>query len=794
MIVEQDENLKIEQTSDFKRKRFTITSTPDAFRILSKGIYSDPITAVIRELGTNANDGHMLRNNGVKAADGSWFVEPRPGRQHEPFDVNLPSRLNPIFSVRDYGSGLTEDAIFDIYTTYFESTKRDSNDFNGSLGLGSKTPFAIVSSFTVTSFVNGQKTIYSAIIGEDGCPDIVKLATSETEEDNGVCVALTVDPSDIYNFESRAVSVYKYFDTIPNVYRGGNVKEKLDIEKPIYTVETEHFGITTEYEYGSSKVFALQANVLYRVDIEPLRGKIDENLLRVLNSLNGVGSYSSTGKVILKFDNGSVNFTASREALEYTPTTIKSLTSKLRAILNSVEDEYNDILLAASKKSNIEALHDVIQLMTGYGSKINTNLLGIYASEQKNTNGGITLPTGVKFSANEIQHRVMQVHYECQYAKQDVITLTNNLLAPKNQIGFSSFASDGSKGTSNSISSTYGALQSVRTGYKQEVTIEVGAGKWAILVNDGKIAQYKIQEHIRTNIGKSVLMFHTDQAKLAKKFADVLGLGEVIKTSTVEIDDVERARALKGLRYLSAHGTSDLSIDPKNPKALNDYKYYIVAKGSAYNFEMLGGSYRYEDAQNIVRSIPEIVTSIPTGLKIVIIAASYKEKILEMYPHLKPLSDIIQDIKWDELDDKLKITLQRKILGVGRDYANGLGNAVSTLLNTSVPKALNEFLSKVSKVIDKSSSLITQLNSYNYRYVSYDDNIIKLVENKLKSDPKYVKIMSDTKELKETVESVREVIPSIELAQYSMTLSQIDLRQRYAEADWAAHTKQQGNV
>ncbi len=792
MIVEQDENLKIEQTSDFKRKRFTITSTPDAFRILSKGIYSDPITAVIRELGTNAVDGHVLRNNGIKAADGSWIVEPRPGRHLEPFDVHLPSRLNPTFSVRDYGSGLSEEDVFNIYTTYFESTKRQSNDFNGSLGLGSKTPFAIVSSFTVTSYVNGQKTIYSAIIGEDGCPDIVKLASSETDEDNGVCVSLTVDPADIYNFESRAVNVYKYFDTIPNVYRGGNVKDKLNIEKPVYTVETEHFGIMTEYEYNANKVFALQANVLYRVDIEPLRGKLDESLLRVLNSLNG--SYSG-GRTILKFDNGSVNFTASREALEYTPTTIKSITSKLRAILNSVEDEYKEVLKAASEKSNIEALYDVVQLMSGYGSKINSNLLGIYATEQKNMNNGITLPTGVTFSEKEIQHRVLQVHYECNYSKQEVVTLSNNLIAPKNQIGFSAFTADGSKGTLNTLSSTYGALQSTRGGYRQEVTIEVGAGKWAVLVNDGKIAQYKIQEHIRTNIKKSVLMFHTDQAKLAKKFADILGLSEVIKTSSVEIEDVERARALKGLRYLTPNGTGGLAIDPKDTKALDSYKYYIVAKGSAYNFEMLGSLYGYEDAQNIIRTLPEIVTNMDSRLRVIIVAASYQQKILEMYPHLKPLSAAIQDIKWDELDTKLQVTLQRKILGgMARPYADGLGNAVSTLIATSVPKALSDFLSKASAVISKSAGLITQLNSYNYRYVSYDNNIVKLVENKLKSDPKYVTIMADIKELKETVDTIHKVIPSIELAQHSMTMSQPDLRQRYAEADWAAYTKQQGNV
>lgn len=668
MIVEQDENLKIEQTSDFKRKKFTITSTPDAFRILSKGIYSDPITAVIRELGTNAVDGHMLRNNGIKAADGSWIVEPVPGRHLEPFDVNLPSRLNPIFSVRDYGSGLSESDVFDIYTTYFESTKRQSNDFNGSLGLGSKTPFAIVSSFTVTSFYCGTKTIYSAIIGEDGCPDIVKLASSPSDEDSGVLIALTVDPSDVYNFETRAIEVYKYFDTIPNVKRGADV---INVASPEYAFENEHFGIQRGYSYGANKVFALQANVLYRVDIEPLRGKIDDRLMSTLNSLSG--GYSNHGLVVLKFDNGSVNFTASREALEYTPRTIKSIANKLEAILNSVSNEYDEMLADVNQYGSIEALSHVSNLLTGYNSKINPDLLRIYATAQRNTNQGIRLTDGRFFSDNELNHKCLQVHYVCSYGKNDTVTLPNGVVSPRSQIGFSTFGSDGSKGAPNTISTTYGELKRKGSSYTQDVTVEVGQGRWSIIVNDGKIAQYKIQEHIRTTIKTSTIMFHVDQENLAKTFASVLGTGNIIKTSTLTLDDVERARALKGLRYLSSYGSSDIAVDPKDPKALDDFKYYVVAKGSAYNFEMLDGTYGYEDAQTIIRTLPEVIPSLAgTAFRAIIVAASYKDKILEIYPHLRPLSEVIQGVTWEKLDPKLQITLQRKILDTKRDFANGL--------------------------------------------------------------------------------------------------------------------------
>jgi HSP90 family molecular chaperone len=148
MIISHDDSLTIERSEQFKQNAFTIRPSREAFEILSGGLYQDRILAVIRELSTNAYDAHVAAElNGIK------------DRSKRPFDVTLPSKLNPIFKIRDYGTGLSESDIFNIYTTYFGSTKQDSNDFIGALGLGSKSPFSIVSSFLVISFFNNIKTV-----------------------------------------------------------------------------------------------------------------------------------------------------------------------------------------------------------------------------------------------------------------------------------------------------------------------------------------------------------------------------------------------------------------------------------------------------------------------------------------------------------------------------------------------------------------------------------------------------------------------------------------------------------
>lgn len=154
---------------------FTIKTTAKAFDILSSGLYTDNITAIIRELSCNAADAHKLADN-----------------EDTPFEVHLPSKLEPWFHVRDYGTGLSDeqirgelipvmhetedgDVVQDVdengelrftragglYTTYFDSTKTDSNDFIGALGLGSKSPFSYTNAFEVISRFEGKRRVYS---------------------------------------------------------------------------------------------------------------------------------------------------------------------------------------------------------------------------------------------------------------------------------------------------------------------------------------------------------------------------------------------------------------------------------------------------------------------------------------------------------------------------------------------------------------------------------------------------------------------------------------------------------
>ena len=170
---------------------FKIKESAKAFRILSSSLYSNKIRAIVRELTCNALDSHVEAGN------------------REPYVVHLPTYMEPTFSVQDFGVGLTHDRVMALYSTYFESTKTESNDFVGALGLGSKSPFSYTDNFVVIASKDGETNTYSAFINDAGVPSIVRLGTEQTGAPNGVTVQMAVQSIDFETFKRELYDVVR---------------------------------------------------------------------------------------------------------------------------------------------------------------------------------------------------------------------------------------------------------------------------------------------------------------------------------------------------------------------------------------------------------------------------------------------------------------------------------------------------------------------------------------------------------------------------------------------------------
>ncbi len=279
---------------------FRIRNSAKAFSILSSGLYANKIRAIIRELSCNAYDSHVAA-----------------GKSSVPFDVHLPNMLEPFFSIRDYGTGLTHEQVINIYTTYFESTKTGSNDFVGALGLGSKSPFSYTDNFTVTAIKNSVKGIYTAFINEVGVPSIALMTTEPSDEPNSVEVQFAVtDQCDFEKFNREAQAVFKYFKLRPNVSGNSNFNfidtlyEKTNIIPGIHQIGSR----------GTSSV-AVMGNIAYPIDIPNSDKSLTPALQRMLKC-----------HLEMHFAIGELDFQASREGLSYVPQTVNAIKAKLEEL------------------------------------------------------------------------------------------------------------------------------------------------------------------------------------------------------------------------------------------------------------------------------------------------------------------------------------------------------------------------------------------------------------------------------------------------------------------------------
>ena len=341
---------RVSTSENLESSEFTIKASPKAFKILSSGLYSDKIKAIIRELSTNAYDAHIVA-----------------GHTNQ-FDVHLPTPDEPNFYIRDYGPGIAKDDITSIYTKYFESNKTDSNDLVGCLGLGSKSPFAYTNDFIVTSIHDGVKCTYSAFIGQNGYPSIAKMGEENTTEPSGLKVEFLVKVVDMTNFYMKAGEVYKYFNIAPKF-----IGRQLKIEKHAKD-KTLPSGPDWYFCEESTTALAVMGNVAYPIKLSDA-------------TLSPAQQQLLSSNLCINFKIGDVDIEASREGLSYDNRTILNIKIKLQSIIDFLNKEVSKQISNAKCAwdasvlyyETLSRLNKVVKLdnVQYQGKPINTNSIRI---------------------------------------------------------------------------------------------------------------------------------------------------------------------------------------------------------------------------------------------------------------------------------------------------------------------------------------------------------------------------------------------------------------------------------
>jgi len=337
-------NKPVESTSTPTEIKLSENASSMIFQLFSKSIYSNPIGSVVREITSNCFDSHIeakvdtpvLIRKSVEQDTGAIIV-----------------------SFIDNGIGMSPERVRDIFSVFFESTKRADSEQIGGFGLGSKSPLAYKrstgfgdgeydNSYTIITKYDGIKYIYHICEGANA-PLITHLHEEPTEDHNGTEVRIPVLQNDVRRFEEEMVRQLYYFE---NVIFEDFDKGVLNNEYQIIQGKSFLFRGT---DIGSQMHICL-GRVAYPINYEVL----------------GLNSSEYNIPIALRLEIGDVNVTVSREQLDYSEATIKMIKAKL------IEAKAEITALLVSQYDNIVTLVDYFNYTTKFGQLFFSNGKSVY--------------------------------------------------------------------------------------------------------------------------------------------------------------------------------------------------------------------------------------------------------------------------------------------------------------------------------------------------------------------------------------------------------------------------------
>jgi histidine kinase/DNA gyrase B/HSP90-like ATPase len=275
-------------------------STDILMRILSEGLYSDPIGSTIREWVSNSLDSHI--EAGV----------------NEPVIVEIVQDKNWAWKFRttDFGVGISPERQENVISKYAASTKRQSTTMLGAFGLGLKAGLAYADSFTYITRFDGTEYMYIMYKGEFGKTKIDKLYEKPTSEKNGTTFEIQIkDWNDKARFVDKCRQQLCYFE---------NVYFKVDgISNDFKIVKSEEWKYS---EINSTKNLHLSLdNVYYGLDYNQL----------------GIPSISLPIALNFRVDEG-LEPLPNRESIKMTPSVKEMILKKIESVCTYFVDKYNE--------------------------------------------------------------------------------------------------------------------------------------------------------------------------------------------------------------------------------------------------------------------------------------------------------------------------------------------------------------------------------------------------------------------------------------------------------------------
>jgi hypothetical protein len=336
------------------------------FSILRNSLYSDKAGAIIREYCTNAYDAHV-----------------DAGISQTPIQIGCPSPLNTTLTIRDFGKGLSEEQIFNIYASYGESTKRETNDQVGMMGLGSKSAFSYSDSFTIISYNGGLQKNYLAYIDDTGIGKVMKVEEQPSDE-TGIEIQVPVKRFECYQFENAIVDQLQFFDPKP-IINAKWVQQNLDSKKFDIQISGEGYNIIKSNQQN----YVVMGNVKYPFDAS----KFESNPL-YKDAISSILEYNH--RLVLFAEIGDVIPSASRESLDMREKTVNFIGESILKVANNIKDNI------VAELDICPTIWDAVCKFTSLNSKYQKMISGYMKEGYAIDSGYVGLPEDAEFSLHRL--------------------------------------------------------------------------------------------------------------------------------------------------------------------------------------------------------------------------------------------------------------------------------------------------------------------------------------------------------------------------------------------------------
>lgn len=245
------------------------------FDIVSKQMYRRPIPSIVREITSNCFDSHI------------------EAKVDDPVVIRLSQdEAGYYISFTDVGVGMSPDRMKKVYSKWFSSTKRDTNDQIGMFGLGSKSPLAYSDSFFLTTVYNNMRYDYTIHKGQK-VPRIELIVEDEEIDRNQTEVKIYIKNSDDLAYFKNAIdSELVYFD---NVY-----------------LDSDIFLFKNDYTILDYNTFKFRKDSQYSSSLHLIIGKVPYPI-----NWDELGISPMKYPVGLKFEIGDLQITPERESIRY---------------------------------------------------------------------------------------------------------------------------------------------------------------------------------------------------------------------------------------------------------------------------------------------------------------------------------------------------------------------------------------------------------------------------------------------------------------------------------------------